>query len=122
MTGKKWFWDILLASGILLLAGIIFFVSRPGGAGAWAVVTADGAEIGRYALDQDCQVTIGGEHWNVLQISRGTAAIIEANCGDFTCVRTGKISREGETIVCLPHHLMVRITGGEKADFDAAAG
>lgn len=119
---KKRTWDLLLAAGILLLAGILFLAFRPGDGGAWAVVTADGTEIGRYALNSEHVVTIGEDEWNILRISHGTAAVTEANCGDFTCVRTGEISREGESIICLPHHLMIRIEGGEGPDFDASTG
>lgn len=119
---KKRTWDLLLAGGILLLAGILFLVFRPGNKGSWVVVEKDGTEIGRYALSGEHVVTIGEDEWNVLQISHGTAAVIEANCGDFTCVRTGEISREGESIVCLPHHLIIRIEGGEQMDFDTSAG
>ena len=119
---KKRIWDLLLAAGILLLAGVLFLIFRTGDNGAWAVVTVDGAEVGRYALSGEHVVTIGEEEWNVLQISHGTASVSEANCGDFTCVRTGEISREGETIVCLPHHLIIRIEGGGQMDFDAAVG
>jgi len=111
--------DMLLAAGILLLAGLLFLIFRPGENGAWAVVTMDGVEIARYALNQDVTVTIGTDDFNILQISHGTAAVVEANCGDHTCVRMGKISRDGERIVCLPHHLVVRVTGGVPADFDA---
>lgn len=114
--------DLLLAGGIFLLAAVLFLVFRPGNSGAWAVVVKDGVETGRYALSGEHVVTIGGDEWNVLQISHGTAAVVEANCGDFTCVRTGEISREGESIVCLPHHLMIRIEGGEPMDFDAGTG
>ena len=114
--------DILLAAGILLLAGILYLLSRPGGTGAWAVVTIDGRETARYVLMEDRTVTLGDGAYNILKISRGTAAIIEANCGDYTCVRTGEISREGESIVCLPHRLIVRIEGGEALPFDASAG
>lgn len=119
---KKRIWDLLLAGGILLLAGILSLAFRSGDHGAWAVVTKDGMEIGRYALDGEHTVTIGEDEWNVLRISHGTAAVAEANCGDFTCVRTGEISREGESIVCLPHHLIIRIEGGGPMDFDAGTG
>ena len=44
---------------------------------------------------------------------------MEANCGDHTCVRTGEIFRDGETIVCLPHKLVIAVEGGAAADFDA---
>ena len=44
---KKRLWDLLLAGSILLLAGILYLLSRPAGDGAWAVVTIDGVETAR---------------------------------------------------------------------------
>ncbi len=113
--------DLLLAMVILLLAGILYLFLRPGGSGAWAVVTVDGDETARYALGEEQTVTIGDADYNVLAIRQGAAEIVEANCGDHTCIRMGAISREGETIVCLPHRLVVRIEGGEASSFDAEA-
>lgn len=120
--GKKRRADLLLAAGVLLLAGILYWFLRPGGQGAWAVVAVDGAEIARYALSEDRTVAIGGADYNILEISDGHAAVTEANCGDHTCVRTGAISREGERIVCLPHRMTVTIEGGAASGFDAGTG
>ena len=100
----------------------MYLALRPGGQGGWAVVTVDGREVGRYPLSEDVTVTIGEADYNVLQIADGQAAVTEANCGDHTCVRTGAVSRAGETIVCLPHRLIVEIRGGDGSDFDATAG
>ena len=113
--------DLLLIGGLLLAALLVWFLVRPGGMGHWAVVTVDGQESGRYSLDVERTVTIGEEAYNILRIAGGTASVVEANCGDHTCVRTGSISREGETIVCLPHRLVVRIEGGAGSGFDAVA-
>ena len=103
--------DLLLAAGILLAAGLLSLLLRPGGSGAWVVVSADGREVARYPLDQDLEVVLGGEAYNVLQIRGGGAAVTDANCGDRTCVAMGPIFREGETIVCLPHRLIIRVEG-----------
>ena len=111
--------DALLICGLLLAAALMWLLVRPGGAGGWVVVTADGEEAGRYPLDMERTVTIGEEDYNVLYIAGGKASVIEANCGDHTCVRTGVIFREGETIVCLPHRLVISIEGGE-GGFDAS--
>lgn len=120
---KKHRGDLLLAGSLLLLAGILFFLFRPGGQGAWAVVTADGTEIARYPLDEERTVRLGDDtDYNILQIAGGAAAVAEANCGDHTCVRTGEISREGERIVCLPHKLIIQIEGGDGPAFDASVG
>lgn len=114
--------DLLLAGALLLAAALLWVLVRPGGTGGWAVVTQDGAETARYPLDTDLTVTLGGEAYNILRIADGTAAVIEANCGDHTCVRTGAVSREGESIVCLPHRLVIRIEGGGAPGFDAGVG
>ncbi|MDE6996593.1 MAG: NusG domain II-containing protein [Oscillospiraceae bacterium] len=114
--------DLLLIAGLLAAAALLWVLARPGGAGGWAVIIQDGTETARYPLDADRTVTIGGEAYNVLRISGGRASVIEANCGDHTCVRTGAVSREGETIVCLPHRLVVRIEGGVASGFDASVG
>lgn len=119
MKGKGTY-DLLLALAVLLAAAVLYLFFRPGGEGAWVVVERDGAEIARYPLSEDRTVPIGTDDYNLLEIQNGAAAVTEANCGDHTCVRTGTISRQGETIVCLPHHLIIRVTGGEAAPVDAA--
>src|SRR5699024_7343954 len=43
--------DLLLALAVLALAAAVWLFTHPGDSGAWAVVTVDGAELGRYALD-----------------------------------------------------------------------
>ena len=35
--------------------------------------------------------------------------MVEASCADQLCVRQGEIERIGETIVCLPHRLLVEV-------------
>lgn len=121
MNNKRRY-DILLTGGILLAAAVLYLFFRPGDAGAWAVVSVDGKETARYALDQDIIVTLGDEDYNVLEISGGAAAITDANCGDHTCIHTGAVRREGEAIVCLPHRLIVQIEGGDAAVLDGMAG
>lgn len=113
--------DMLLAAALLLIAGILYLILRPGGTGAWVVVTANGDQIARYPLNCDLTVTIGEEDYNMLEISGGTAAVTDANCGDRTCVGMGPVSREGETIVCLPHRLVIRVEGGGGPDYDILA-
>ena len=112
---KKLLWDAALLLLCLCLAGGFFLWNALGRAeGAVAVVTVDGVEVARYPLDTPCEVVLHGtDGENVLVIEDGCAFIREADCPDKVCVRTGKIRWEGETIVCLPHRLMVRIAGGE---------
>ena len=118
---RKRKYDLLLVAGLLLAAVILYLLLRPGGPGVWAVVTVDGRETARYALSEDRTVILGEENYNILQISNGKAAVMEANCGDHTCVRTGWIDRTGEQIICLPHRLIIKVVGGGSSDWDAVA-
>ena len=46
--------------------------------------------------------------------------MIRANCHNHDCMQQGSISKTGETIVCLPHKLVLEVTGGEE-EFDVIA-
>lgn len=121
---KKYRNDIILAGAVLAVAAVFFFIYMVWGErGAVAEVSVDGEEYGKYSLRESREVEIStpkGE--NKLVIENGYVCVKEADCPDKICVRQGKISRQGQTIICLPHNLVVTITGGEDEDVDATAG
>lgn len=43
---------------------------------------------------------------------------VESECADHTCENTGWVSRVGQTAVCLPNRVMIKITGNTN-DTDA---
>ena len=60
------------------------------------------------------------DYYNVVEIKDGTVSVTEASCKNQVCVKHGAISRSGETIVCLPNRLVVRIdNGGEGGGYDS---
>ena len=63
----------------------------------------------------------GNGGYNLLVIEGGEAWLSEADCPNGLCVKTGKIRYAGQSIVCLPHKLAVRILGGAAA-LDAVTG
>lgn len=55
-------------------------------------------------------------------LKSGTARVsmIEADCPDHYCVDHAAIDKVNETIVCLPHRVVLEITGGgEEKEVDA---
>ena len=114
MKIKKW--DIVLILVLLVVSGAAFALRElTAGHGAEAVVTVDGVETMRLPLAEDTEVLLGeGDATNLLVIKDGRASVTEASCPDKVCVHTGEISRTGETIVCLPHKLVVSIEGSEQ--------
>ena len=117
--------DILLISAILLAAcflAVFFFVKEDSTEGAFLEITADGELYGRYPLNEDAVIDINGT--NVCEISNGHVSMIEADCADESCVRMKEISFEGESIICLPKRIVLKITGGASAEegVDTVAG
>lgn len=88
-----------------------------------ARVQIDGETVLELPLGQDTQVVLGdGGHTNTLVIKNGAAQVIAADCPDQVCVRQGAIRYSGESIVCLPHKLIVSIEGGGTNDVDGSTG
>lgn len=115
--------DLYLMVGCLLAALVfcgLWLLLRQ--TGASVIVEQDGKETARYALLEDRTVRIeGAGGYNLLVIENGEAWLSEANCPNLLCVKTGKIRYAGQSIVCLPHKLAVRIAGGASA-LDAVTG
>ncbi|WP_042275859.1 NusG domain II-containing protein [[Clostridium] dakarense] len=55
---------------------------------------------------------------NKILIKDGVIQIVDADCDDKLCVRQGSISKVGETLVCLPHELIIEIKGDESGSLD----
>ena len=115
--------DILLVLALLLLAGAVWgalhLLKKQGGE---AVISVDGQIVERLPLDSDTSVTMNTEdgHFNTVTVENGRVRVSEADCPDRICVRQGWIQYAGESIVCLPHKLVVTVHGGE-AGVDATA-
>lgn len=108
--------DFILAAVILAAALILFLFLRfrEGKQGEYVMVRVDGETLGSYPLDEDRSVPIRSDFgYNELVIRDGKAYIDESDCPNHYCIRQGKISRENETIVCLPHKLVVEIGAGD---------
>lgn len=104
--------DWILMGGILIGAGLLFLLIRGVfmSEGTKAVVTLDGTVIMEQDLEEDCSIPIQTQAgYNIFQVQDGRASIAEADCRDQICVEHVAISKKGETIVCLPHKLVVEI-------------
>ena len=115
--------DLYLIVGCLLAALVcccLWFLLRQDG--GTVIVEQNGQETARYALSEDRTVRIEGEGgYNLLVIEGGEVYLSEADCPTQLCMKTGKIRYAGQSIVCLPHKLAVRIKGGASG-LDAVTG
>ena len=118
--------DVLFIAVLLLVVALIgaaFFFLR--GEGDTVTVSVDGKHYGTYPLHTDLTLSIrtgeNGEEENLLVIRDGKAYVESATCPDGICADHKPISREGESIVCLPHRVVITVqtSDGEAPDIIA---
>lgn len=107
--------DIIFIGVLLVVALIAFFVvdkfiKKDGNK---VVIKVDGEIVKIVNLTDTNNIIVNGYDGgtNNVVIENGTVYMTEADCPDKICVNTGKISKIGETIVCLPHRVVVEIQG-----------
>lgn len=139
-------WDALVVLAVLALAAGGALTVRSGGGGdgtLTAVVTIDGQEADRFSpadlLAGPRTYTNNGYTLEVACGLRGTESppldhappsgesgvrVAWADCPTQDCVRTGLITRSGQSIVCLPGRIVIRLEGGGTEDngVDAVVG
>lgn len=88
-------------------------------------IISDGKVI--YTLDlsheRNREITVEFEgRQNIICIENGDIYMKEAECPDHTCMKTGRLSKAGVPIVCLPNHLIIRYSNSGGDDVDITAG
>ena len=90
-----------------------------------AVVAKNKTEIYRIDLTtvtEPYDLIIDKENNVVLYVENNGVSMKSSNCKDHTCINTGKISKDGQAIVCLPYAYTVFVEGGAMNDVDAVVG
>ena len=116
--------DVVLSGGILVIALVLFLVMHltRNEAGNQIRITVDGAVYGTYSLEQDQVIEVKeNDFYNRIRIQDGAAYMEEANCPDGYCEEQGKISGRTQTIVCLPHKLVVEVLDADGLENDNAS-
>ncbi|MGN0479339.1 MAG: NusG domain II-containing protein [Hominenteromicrobium sp.] len=108
--------EALLLLILLLLAAALYLWNLMQPAGSTAIIEQNGTEL--------CRVTLSGlseperveANGTVIELSREGARFVSSPCPDQVCVEAGLLTRAGESAVCLPQRVSIRITGGTGAD------
>ena len=116
---KTKYWVLLFAAVLALCAGLSLLLLRGSGS-TRAEIWSEGQLLRTVDLRRDQTFTVEtGLGTNTVEVRGGTIRVTEADCPDQICVRRGACSG-GAPVVCLPHRLVIRFTGGGAVD--AAAG
>ena len=105
--------DFILIGAVLCAAGaLVLFLYFGGRPGAAVTVAINGETVDTLPLNKDITKEYEGADGgrNLLVIENGKARITEADCPDKICAKHRPVSRSGESIICLPHKLVVTVT------------
>lgn len=116
---------ILIAVVAVVVAVLVFFLyGVNNNSGDYVQVEVDGEVVETLPLDTDTVYEIETENGgtNTLVIQDSSAKMTEANCPDGICMNHSKISRSGESIICLPHKVVITVVSGSgENEIDAVA-
>lgn len=130
---------VLVVTG--LAASAALSMSRiDAGVGAKVIIESGGKVFASYSLFEDKDIIVPApgsksgfssaedgsddectqyDNYNEVVIKDGSVYVSDASCKNQVCVKHGPITRSGETIVCLPNRLVVRIENSDGGGYDA---
>lgn len=111
--------DLILMIIVIISASIIFLVIHlfMGNDASTVTIKVDGEVKGTYSLLQNQEIEINNGT-NILVIKDGVADMIEADCPDKLCVKQKAISKNKESIICLPNKVIIEVQNGENREYD----
>lgn len=112
--------DIVLAA-VLLILGVtgVLIVKYGLKSGNTADVYTDDKLVQTIDLSVDDEYTFQTDKGsNTVEVRNGAVSMKSADCPDKVCVRMGTKNRNGETITCLPHKLVIEVHGGQEQEVD----
>jgi hypothetical protein len=120
---KPKFGDFAVIAIIILFAAAVslyYYNSFDNTGVKYAVVYHNGKVVKKVPLNSlngRIEFKINGEYTNIVAFENGRASISYSTCKDQVCVHTGWLSVPGQSAVCLPNRVILRIEG-ENADYD----
>lgn len=112
--------DTLVALAVALLAvvsGLLFYLPHSHTGTLTVVVTVAGQEIQRTPLSDFTSADVEHNGYTLhIAAADGGVAVTSSDCPTQDCVHTGRISRAGQSIVCLPAQVAVQLVGAAAPD------
>lgn len=111
--------DVVILLLTVLLAGAAFLFSICQVEGDYVHVTVNG-NVTTYVLAENRRLVLkhDGTAYNTVVIQHGEVFMEEASCPDQICVHHKAISKNGESIICLPNEVYVEVESGKENIID----
>ncbi len=108
--------DFLIVGVAVIAALCLLYFQRAGDGHRIARVTVNSELVEEIDLDTQIEKTVirpETDYDVVIIAENGEIYFESSSCRDKICVKTGRLSKKGDTAVCLPAKTVVSISGGE---------
>lgn len=110
----------ILAAGFVFVAALLLLVGFRIRYHQTDAITAriylEGKLVHEMPLNENGTYTVSGIYDNTITVQDGKIAVTATNCPGADCQRTGWIQTASRSIVCLPNHVEIRISGEAVVD------
>jgi hypothetical protein len=109
--------EFLIIFILLIIALFAFSFLKTSGQGATVEIRIAQKLYGTYDLNINQEIHILDDKGHSLLtclINDGTIKVISSECPDKICVDEGSIMLSGQTIVCLPNKVVIKIIGSDE--------
>ena len=114
--------DLIAVAAILLLAGALW-LTVGGRQGETAEIVCGKEVLYTIRLSEVREAyEIPLENGITVTVEPGAIFFSESDCANQLCVRTGRLTKAGQSAACLPHKTLIRVTGRDKKAPDALTG
>lgn len=111
--------DIIIIVGLLILSFVPSFIlglrNNQEYTGTYAEISVAGKVIDKIYFKEtegEKEIPIKTSYGeNTIHISKDGIYMSEADCTDEICLKDGMITKVGQSLVCLPHKLIIEIKG-----------
>ena len=104
--------DVLLCVLVVFIGVFLLCFQFGNDTGSTVEIYSEGELFGKYELFSESVVEVETESGNnTVCISNGSVYVTKSSCEDKNEILQGKISRSGQSLVCLPNKLIVTVKG-----------
>ena len=121
------FWVILIGGILVAAAALSFWLLQGQTDGTVARVYQNGVCIKTIDLSAVTEPYSFPVEWedggcNIISVEPGQICVSEADCPDQLCMHQKAISKDKESIICLPNRVVVTVESEQKNTLDDVAG
>lgn len=112
--------DIILVVSVLFISAVLFAFSFFGvSEELTAEIYVDGEKLHTIALNEVEESYTLTENYCQLLIEKDGVSFVYSDCSDKLCMKRGKLSKQGDTMACVPEKVVVILRGTQRRNIDA---